>query len=215
MSILNGVKTKTPEIETLINDYTNRYETYIINQTDTLKAEDKLDEANALISDALILLPQSLVLKNKEQEIKNSYPQNMINIVPAYQSGGNEYTEYTSSKSGASKSFSMGGVKYTNGMTFNADINIFDDVSWAVYNLNNKYNNLEFILGHVDGTDLGNETFLEIYYDGELKEEISVTPDMLPKSISLDISDVAQLKLQVHSSGSDGPLYGLGNPMIK
>ncbi len=215
LSILNNVKDKTPEIELLINDYSQKYESSIVEQANILKAEDKLDDASNIINDALNVLPNSQILKDKLQEIKNSYPQNMIDVVPAYQSGGNTYTEYTSIKSGASEYFTMGGIKYTNGMTFNADINIFDDVSWAVYNLDNKYNNLEFMLGHVDGSDLGYETFLEIYYDGELKEEISVTPDMLPKSVSLDISGVSQLKMQVRSSGNNGPLYGLGNPVIK
>ncbi len=215
LSILNGVKEKTPEIELLINDYSQKYESRIIEQVNNLKVEEKLDDASNLINDALNVLPNSQILKDKLQEIKDSYPQNMVDVVPAYQSGGNTYTEYTSLKNGASEYFTMGGVKYTNGMTFNADINIFDDVSWAVYNLDKKYSSLEFMLGHVDGSDLGHETFLEIYYDGELKEEISVTPDMLPKPVSLNLSGVAQLKMQVRSSGNNGPLYGLGNPIIK
>lgn len=215
LSILNSIENKSSEIETLINDYSNQYETYIIEQANALKKDEKLDEAILLLKDALIVIPNSQALKDKKQEIENSYPQNMVDIVPAYQSGGNTYTEYTSAKSGASEYFTMGGVKYTNGMTFNADINIFDDVSWAVYNLDKKYSSLEFMLGHVDGSDLGSETFLEIYYDGELKEEISVTPDMLPKSVSLDLDGVSQLKMQVRSSGNNGPLYGLGNPIIR
>ncbi|MCM1142898.1 MAG: NPCBM/NEW2 domain-containing protein [Muribaculum sp.] len=215
LSILNNVKNKTPEIELLINDYSQKYETSIIEKVNNLKEEEKLDDATNLINDALNVLPNSQILKDKLQEIKNSYPQNMVDAIPAYQSGGNTYKEYTSTKSGASEYFTMGGIKYTNGMTFNADINIFDDVSWAVYNLDNKYTSLEFILGHVDGSDLGRETFLEIYYDGQLIEEISVTPDMLPKPVSLDLSGVSQLKMQVRSSGNNGPLYGLGNPVIK
>lgn len=160
-------------------------------------------------------MPDSQKLQDKQQEIKDSYPGNMTDVVPAYQCGGNTYKEYSAKNSGSTEYFSMGGVKYTNGITFNADINIFDDVSWAVYNLEGKYSNLEFVLCHVDGTDLGKETFLEVYYDGERKEEISVTPDMAPKSISLNISGVTQLKMQIRSSGNNGPEYGLGNPMIK
>lgn len=215
LSILNNVKNKTPEIELLINDYSQKYETSIIEKVNNLKEEEKLDDATNLINGALNVLPNSQILKDKLQEIKNSYPQNIVDAIPAYQSGGNTYKEYTSTKSGASEYFTMGGVKYTNGMTFNADINIFDDVSWAVYNLDSKYTSLEFILGHVDGSDLGRETFLEIYYDGQLMEKISVTPDMLPKPVSLDLSGISQLKMQVRSSGNNGPLYGLGNPVIK
>ena len=38
---------------------------------------------------------------------------------------------------------------------------------------------------------------------------------MIPQPVSLDISGVTQLKMQVSSSGLDHPIYGLGNPVIK
>ena len=47
-----------------------------------------------------------------------------------------------------------------------------------------------------------------------LKEEIPLAPDMSPKAISLDVSGVTQLKMQIHSSGGDNPVYGVGNPVI-
>lgn len=215
LSILNNVENKTSEIELLKNDYTQKYESTIIEQANNLKTEERLDDASSLINDALNILPDSQILKDKLQEIKNSYPQNMLDIVPAYQNGGNTYTEYISTKSGATDVFSMGGVKYTNGMTFNADYNIFNDVSWAIYYLNGKYNNLEFTVCHVDGTFNGDDTYLQIFYDGNLKEEIPLSPDMSPKPVSIDITGVTQLKFQVPASGGDNPLYGIGNPIIK
>ncbi len=215
LEILNSVTNKTPEINIIIKDYTKEYESYVIDETNNLKSKNKLDEASSLLEKALKVIPESQLLKDKQEEIKKSYPQNMIDVVPAYQSGGNPYTEYSSSESGATEHFSMGGVKYTDGMTFNADINIFDDVSWAVYNLGEGYSSLEFIVGHVDGTFNGDETFLEVFYDGQLKEEIPLSPEMLPVMISLDITGVNQLKMQVHSSGGEGPVYGLGNPKIR
>ena len=215
LSILNNIKNKAPEIEPLMNDYSKKYESSIIEQANNLKMEEKLDDASNIINDALNVLPNSQILKDKLQEIKNSYPQNMMDVVPAYQSGGNPYTEYISNKSGATDVFSMGGIKYTNGMTFNADYNIFDDISWAIYNLDGKYSSLEFTVCHVDGTFNGDDTYLQIFYDGNLKAEIPLSPDMSPKFVSIDITDVTQLKLQVPASGGDNPLYGIGNPVIK
>lgn len=215
LSILNSVENKTSEIEVLISDYTQKYESYISEQVNTLKSDQQLDEASELLKEALTIVPNSQVLKDKQEEIKNSYPQNMLDVASAYQSGGNKYKEYISSKSGATDSFNMGGVKYTNGMTFNADYNVFDDVSWAIYNLDGKYNNLEFIVCHVDGTYNGDETCLQIFYDGNLKEEIPLSPDMSPHQVSLDVSGVVQLKMQVPASGGDNPEYGVGNPTIK
>src|SRR5699024_7896753 len=115
------------------------------------------------IDDALEILPESSILTNKKETIQMSLPQNMIEVVPAYQSGGNPYTEYCSSDSGGTQNFSMGGVKYSNGMTFNADYNVFEDVSWAIYNLQGQYTSLEFTVCHVDGTDNGDDTVLQIF----------------------------------------------------
>lgn len=215
LAILNSVKDKTSEMEKLITDYSKKYENSIIEQANSLITGGKLDDANSLIKDALNILPDSQILKNKLQEVEKSYPQNMLEIVPAYQNGGNTYMEYVASKNGATEYFSMGGIKYTDGMTFNADYNIFNDISWAIYNLDGKYNSLEFTTCHVDGTYNGDETYLQIFYDGKLKEEIPLSPDMSPKPISLDITGVNQLKIQVPASGGDNPEYGIGNPIIK
>ena len=151
--ILNNVKDKTPEIEMLINDYSQKYESSIIEQANSLKAEEKLDEACNLIKEAFNILPNSQTLKHELEEIENSYPKNMVDAVPAYESGGNGYKEYSIAIEGATDYFTMAGVNYTNGITFDADINILsEDITWAVYNLNNQFTNLEFIVGHVDGT---------------------------------------------------------------
>lgn len=142
-------------------------------------------------------------------------PKKMLSVAPAYQSGGNPYKEYSYSDNSGTETFSMGGIKYTDGMTFNADINIFDDVSWAVYNLGGNYNTLEFTVGHVDGTFNGDKNTLQVFFDGELREEIPLSPDMLPEPITLDVSGVGQMKMQVLASGNDNPVYGVGNPIIK
>lgn len=215
IDILNNVEQKTPEMEALINDYTKKYEDYIVKQANSLKSDGKLDEANELVQDALIVIPDSNKLKEKQEDIENSYPKYMTDVVPAYQHGGNDYKEYTVSNGGGTEYFAMGGVKYTNGMTFNADYNVFDDISWAVYNLEGKYESLKFIVCHVDGTYNGDNTSLQIFYYGNLYEEIPLSPDMNPISKTLDISGVKQLKIQLPASGSDNPWYGVGNPIIK
>lgn len=215
ITLLSNIETKSTQLESLINDYEKKYETDIVDKVTILQADVQLEEASVLIEDALKIVPDSVKLNESKRVIENSLPVNMLEKVAAYQSGGNTYKEYDAYRTGATEYFCMGGKKYTNGMTFNADINIFNDVSWAVYNLEGKYSSLEFDLGHVDGTDLGRETFLEVFYDGQLTDEISVTPDMLPKHIILNLEGVKQLKLQVHASGNDGPLYGLGDPIIK
>lgn len=215
ISILNSIKEKTSEVKKLTDDYTEKYENSIVNQVNELKNNGDIDEATHVIDSSLKVIPNSKSLKSKKEEVNNLYLQSMTKIVPAYQSGGNEYKEYSSNKDGKVEFFTMGGEKYSNGMTFNADINIFNDISWAIYNLNNKYKSLSFIVCHVDNTDLGNPTVLQVICDGILQKEIPLAPDMFPTQITLDLTGVKQLKLQVPSSGSNGPLYGIGNPIIQ
>ncbi len=213
--LLKNIKDKTSEIEVLINDYSQKYEKQVISQVDCLLIESKYDESIVAVDDALEILPESATLLEKKETIQMSLPQNMIEVVPAYHCGGNAYTEYCSLDSGGTETFSMGGVKYSNGMTFSADCNVFNDISWAIYNLEGKYTSLEFTVCHVDGTYNGDATVLQIFYDGNLSQEIPLKPDMSPQKVSIDLTGVKQLKLQVPASGADVPLYGVGNPLIK
>ena len=216
LTVLSEVAGVSSEAFSAYVDYSSQYVEMVLRQVDELVEERDYDGAISLLDDAIAVVEDSgyeKKLKDRKREVEEERPKGMLDVVRAYQSGGNPYVEYSSKESGA-ESFSMGGVKYLDGMTFNADINIFDDVSWAVYNLGGKYRTLEFTACHVDGTDLGDDTVLQVFYDGELKEEIPLSPDMLPVDVSLDLTGVNQLKLQVPSSGSNGPLYGVGNPKI-
>lgn len=213
ITILKGVENKTSEIQILINEYSQEYESFIIEQVDALKKKGDLDEADVILTNACLFLSDSQGLKEKQKEIQNSYPQKMLGVVPAYQSGGYIYKEYMHSQSGGTSYFMMGGVKYTDGMTIIAD-NHAGYSTWVVYNLDGKYNYLDFILCHIDGARNGNTTSFQVFYDSELKEEILLTPDMAPTNISLEIKNVKQLKFQITSLDYESG-YGIGNPMIR
>lgn len=212
---LTNIDGYSVEIDALLKEYSSKYEMTVEEQAKEFLSEQKNEDASVLVGNAMKVIPESEGLKTLMDEIERSYPQNMIEVSPAYESGGNPYKEYSSSNLGATESFLMAGIQYTNGMTFNADINIFDDVSWALYNLDGKYETLEFVIGHVDGTDIGHETYLQIYYNGNFSQEILLKPDMIPQSVTLNVTDVKQLKLQVPSSGAEGPRYGIGNPILR
>ena len=216
-----GAITKIQETETVIGEdaeltsakkeYEDLYVTSVIEEADTLISNGEDDSALDLLNNAAQVVPNNKYIQAK---IESLTPLCMVDAVPAYQNGGNPYKEYSAIKSGNSEHFSMAGVKYYNGMTFDADYNVLDDVSWAVYNLDKNYRKLEFTVCHVDETDTGDKNTLQVIYDGVVKEEIELSPDMAPKSISLDVSDVTQLKLQIGASGGNHPLYGLGNPVL-
>ena len=132
----------------------------------------------------------------------------MTDICPAYQSSGN-YNEYSAIKSGNTEKFSMGGVTYTNGL-------IFSNNSWAVYNLNGKYKNFSGVLCHVDGT-YNYPVTLKIFFDGVLKEEIELAPDMAPIQVNFDVTGVIQIKIQHIQADYNAykATYGIANPILK
>lgn len=87
----------------------------------------------------------------------------------------------------------MGGDEYANAIRF-YKWNYYTD-SKAYFNLNSKYKTLTFKIGHVDNTTRSKANFL-VYMDGEVKQEIYLYPDDLPKEITLSVENVNQLIFQ-------------------
>lgn len=98
----------------------------------------------------------------------------------------------------------MAGQKYANCIAWSSGY------GYALYNLNGKYNTLEFDVGHVDGKSMSDST-LNIYLDGELSFSLDLTSEMLPTHISVPLYGALQMKIEM---GSGGGCYGLGNVEI-
>ena len=147
--------------------------------------------------------------------------QYMTDVLPAYERGNaHYYKEYSAIKSGGTESFSMGGVKYLDGMTFGNNAT-WPDMSWAVWNLNGQYSSFTAVLGHIDGAggrrgygSKAEDYRFDIFCDGVLRESFLFDVDMLPKTVSVDLRGVMQLKI-VPNGFSDSPSYAFGNPILK
>ena len=88
----------------------------------------------------------------------------------------------------------MGGNKYTNGLSF-----YYFDAN-AYYNLNGLYSSISGVYGMQDGTDKNYEGVLNFYGDGRLLKSINVKGGQLPKNFAIDVSGVAQLKIESSES---------------
>jgi len=132
---------------------------------------------------------------------------NMFDLVPAYQS--NDYEEYSIAR-GGSDSFSMAGIKYWNGCAL---IGGYGKTPYSIYNLNGQYSTISGTLGHVDDSSMS-DNVLQIFYDGVLHREITLSGDMIPTNLTLDVTGVLQLKFSMYSDHRSGT-YGLGNPVIE
>lgn len=92
------------------------------------------------------------------------------------------------------KTVIMGGQKYTNGISF----------GWgedAYYNLNGLYTSISGMYGMEDGTSDNREAIINFYGDGRLLDSITVRGGQLPKNFAVNVSGVAQLKIE-HSDDS-------------
>ena len=105
------------------------------------------------------------------------------------------------------ESFQMSGKKYSNGFSFTYR------GQFALFNLNSKYSTINFTVGHIDGTDLHDQT-LSFIVDGKTVKEITVEAEALPKTISIPVNYGLQLKV-INDDGWHSSSVGLGNITIK
>lgn len=83
----------------------------------------------------------------------------------------------------------MGGQKYTNGISFGYGRD-------AYYNLNGLYTSISGMYGMEDGTSDNYEAIINFYGDGRLLDSITVRGGQLPKNFAVNVSGVAQLKIE-------------------
>ena len=131
--------------------------------------------------------------------------QYLTDVLPPYSTEDYNWAHqcvvYTSDNS---KSFSMAGVKYSNGLTM-AGCN--SDDTYALFNLNGEYKSLELMIGPVDG--VADPSSIAFIVDGKLVKEHTVEGDDYPEKIKVPLNYGLQLKIVTTSEGEDST--GLGN----
>ncbi len=160
--------------------------------------------AERTVKSALEILPENPDLKSLQTKVSNETPIYLLNVCKAYQmSDDSDYIEYVNGEE-----FSMGGKAFTNGFTIDTSWN---DLNYAIYNLENNYTQLTFYTGHVDNTKNGNGT-IKIYLDGTLTKKLEANDQALAQKVSIDITGVKQLKFEVTYAGG---AYGFGNVTVR
>lgn len=192
--LLLGVKTPTPEMAILIDDYQRDFETQIILQATLLSGENKYEEAIEVVEEALMIIPNNSLLKEKRDEINQLKPQKLISISPPYEKYG--YTEMISSP------MSMGGENYYYGFQLGKAW----DVSYANFNLGAKYNTVSVVIGHIDGSGEVDKT-VNIYADDVLIDTVEVKNQNLPKEYTYNVKGVRRLAFE-RSSGDTQTGFG-------
>ena len=105
----------------------------------------------------------------------------------------------------------MAGQQYRNSIT----MEIFEGGSWFLTNLKGQYSEIQFDLGHVDGTGMTDVT-LSVYLDDVLYTSYTVGCYSLPQHITLPVTGATQLRITAAYTEYNGyPTICLGNITIK
>ena len=131
--------------------------------------------------------------------------QYLVDVCPPYEKSKRTYIHTYASP------FYMGGTQYMSGIT----MNIMENGSWFLSNLNSEYQELEFYLGHVDKSGMS-DVKLSIFCDEVLYSTYDISATDLPQLITIPVSGVNQLKVVAIYDEYEGyPTIGLGNMTIK
>lgn len=99
-------------------------------------------------------------------------------------------------------SYSMGGHTYVNSLIFN-----WSNGDNAFYNLNGVYTSISGVYGMEDGVSESKESIISFYGDGRLIDTLTVRGGELPKQFAVNVSGVAQLKIE-RTDGGGRPVLG-------
>lgn len=93
----------------------------------------------------------------------------------------------------------------------------YGDNEYAVFNVKGNYKNLNFLVGHIDGTNMVSG-ILKIYISDENGKftktpvkTISVNPDELPQEINVELNFAKQIKFELSVKNFDSCNLGLVN----
>ncbi len=116
---------------------------------------------------------------------------NWLNVCAPYQV--TNWEKYTLADN---QYFVMSGNKYSNGFVSRTKGSSEDRKSQALFNLNGRFNNFEFLIGHIDGTEAQSIT-IDIYLDGLIAYTGTVNSDDLVKKISIPLNGALQMKIEI------------------
>ena len=105
------------------------------------------------------------------------------------------------------KTFSMGGVKYNEGiMLYSMNSPLVTKPAYAAFNLDGKYDTISFVAGHISNSNVYENDQIEIYADGKLIKTIEIICHMLPQEYIVDVTGCKHLEF-VSGKLTNGRLF--------
>ena len=173
----------------------------------TLQEEKaQLQEENLQLRKQIIALEKQISIPlvggdqddNISSKITDGQVTYLIDVCPPYES--NRYEAPITMK--------MMGNTYSNGFQLDAGYGGF-----ALFNLEGKYETLEFDFGHIDGSSMTNVEY-NVYIDGKFLKTVDGVSDMRVTHISIPLNRASQMKIDF-STHSGYPIYGFANAALR
>lgn len=109
--------------------------------------------------------------------------------------------------------FSMGGIKYNEGVILYAPKSVLVTKPANVsFNLGGKYNTVSFIVGHISNSNVYENDQIEIYADGKLIKTIDIKFHMTPQQYIVDVTGCKHLEFvsgKQTNALMERPAYGI------
>jgi hypothetical protein len=101
----------------------------------------------------------------------------------------------------------LAGKTYKTGYRLgHTDRDSLDRIGYAYFNLDGKYSEIECIVGYKPGYNSVDRT-LNIYLDGKLFKTMDFTRDSMPEKLTIPVSGVLQLKLEVDKDAYSSVIF--------
>ena len=178
--------------------YEDTYVDDVVSTVNSLIATRDYETATATLTTAIGIFPDNQKLLAEKDILSNSAPKSVLAACPPYETKGCSLDVAK-----------MGGKSYANALIMSGG---YGDGSGAhaFFNLDGKYDVLEFDLGHVDGSSMSDET-LEIILDGVTVQVIDMKAEDLPKHYTIDLDGATQMKIAQSYTSAD---YAIVNAIL-
>lgn len=190
-----------------INIYETDYVNDVISKSNKFVEEKKYDDAVTIVEEAQKIVKNNSALSEQIENINNQRPKNFMEVCKPYDNTALKYNEYLAD---VLEGFMMAGEERKNGFTVSGN---YHGKYYVLSNLNGKYKELEFDVGHVDGSDMDNVKLI-IYLDDVQVNTYEINADMYPLHISLNLEGKKQIKFFIDNYGYS-PKTGFADMTIK
>ena len=111
------------------------------------------------------------------------------------------------------KTFSMGGIKYNEGLIMRSTNSMLQTTpACASFNLDGKFDTISFMVGHISNSNVYENDQIEIYADGVLIKTIDIKFHMLPQEYIVDVTGCRHLEFvsgKLSNYAMERPAYGI------